>query len=208
MSFRIEDKIVLKMSYFLELRNYLKENNCKEIYSKRKILSIYFDNKNMEMFTDSEEGILPRKKIRIRNYPNNNDGIWTRETKISSVEGKYKTSKNINHLSYNEYLKKGIFDNNYGYCYPVSQVSYDREYWSIFGSRITIDYNISFRSLRDNKATFKDKETLILELKSTDDLVKSQNLLNKEIPYQRRRFSKYCQSIINLFGFNSQRVVI
>ena len=36
--------------------------NGNEIYKQRKISSIYFDNKNQDMFLDSEEGILPRKK--------------------------------------------------------------------------------------------------------------------------------------------------
>ena len=47
----------------------IKKNGGNEIFKERKISSLYFDNKNYDMFLDSEEGVLPRKKIRIRNYP-------------------------------------------------------------------------------------------------------------------------------------------
>ena len=46
------------------------------------------------MYLDSEDGCLPRKKIRIRFYPNQNSG-FNLETKISSVEGRFKSSKKI-----------------------------------------------------------------------------------------------------------------
>ena len=46
------------------------------------------------MYLDSEDGCLPRKKIRVRTYPENkNDSEYFFETKISSVEGRYKIVK-------------------------------------------------------------------------------------------------------------------
>ena len=62
---------------------------------KRKIESIYFDNKIKTSFKDSEEGVVPRKKIRIRNYPATKK-INLLEKKISSIEGRFKTSESIN----------------------------------------------------------------------------------------------------------------
>ena len=45
------------------------------------------------MYRDSVEGSVPRKKIRIRNYPNTDDKNYYLETKISSIEGRFKTRK-------------------------------------------------------------------------------------------------------------------
>ena len=45
------------------------------------------------MYTDSIEGLTPRKKIRVRNYPTTQDANLYLEIKISSVEGRFKTRK-------------------------------------------------------------------------------------------------------------------
>ena len=39
------------------------------------------DNLNLDMYTDSIEGVVPRKKIRVRNYPNNLDNQFYLEVK-------------------------------------------------------------------------------------------------------------------------------
>ena len=54
------------------------------------IESLYFENNKREMYSDSVEGLTPRKKIRVRNYPRTQDLKLYLETKISSVEGRYK----------------------------------------------------------------------------------------------------------------------
>ena len=69
MSFRLEEKIKLHISDKIKLKNLITKNFGKELYPKRKISSIYFDNKYLDMYKDSEEGTIPRKKIRIRSYP-------------------------------------------------------------------------------------------------------------------------------------------
>ena len=69
MSFRLEEKIKLHISDLNKVRSHLQFINAKELYPKRKISSIYFDNKFFEMYRDSEEGCVPRKKVRIRHYP-------------------------------------------------------------------------------------------------------------------------------------------
>ena len=62
----------------------------KKIFPKREIESIYFDDKNFEMYNESEEGVLPRYKIRLRRYPQSDLKKWFFEKKINSVEGKFK----------------------------------------------------------------------------------------------------------------------
>ena len=71
MSFRFEKKALFHFSDYNNLKNLIFNLKGSILYPKRKIESLYFDNYNYQAFTDSEEGVLPRKKIRIRNYPNN-----------------------------------------------------------------------------------------------------------------------------------------
>ena len=77
MTFRKEIKLKInsdnKSKFIKELIN----KDFKEIYPKRIIESIYFDNHRNFSFLDSEEGIVPRKKIRLRRYINNNNYIYT-----------------------------------------------------------------------------------------------------------------------------------
>ena len=80
MSFRLEDKIKLHISDKVKLKNLIKDQHGKELYPKREISSIYFDNKNLDMYKESEDGTLPRKKIRIRNYPKDKQKIKSETT--------------------------------------------------------------------------------------------------------------------------------
>ena len=72
MSFRIEDKLLINNNQLFEFKNYLMNNNGKILFPKRSVQSLYFDNYRNQMHIDSEEGCVPRKKIRIRNYPKDN----------------------------------------------------------------------------------------------------------------------------------------
>ena len=89
MSFRIEEKSKFHISDYLKIRSLIEKEGGHSLYSKRKISSLYFDNKELSMFLDSEEGSVPRKKLRIRNYPDNIVDYYL-EKKITSVEGKFK----------------------------------------------------------------------------------------------------------------------
>ena len=90
MSFRIEEKLLINFNQIFDLKKWISEKGYLKLYPDRKIRSLYFDNLNNQMFADSEEGITPRKKIRIRNYPNNKDQKFFLEKKISSPDGRFK----------------------------------------------------------------------------------------------------------------------
>ncbi len=108
MSFRIEEKLYIKDENLLDFKEFLNNNRAKAIYEPRVIESLYFDNNNFQIHNDSVEGLVPRKKIRIRNYVNNFDKNKYIEVKYSSVEGRYKTRKTINER---EYLEKKKYRN-------------------------------------------------------------------------------------------------
>ena len=68
MSFRIEYKYILYPNYIFHF--FEKYGEIKKIFPDRNISSIYFDNKKLDCHNFSIEGLVPRQKIRIRNYNN------------------------------------------------------------------------------------------------------------------------------------------
>lgn len=194
MSFRIEEKLYIRYENLLDFKNFLYKNSAKNLYEPRKIKSLYYDNLNLEMYTDSIEGNVPRKKIRIRNYPDNNDEKYYLEIKNSSVEGRYKTRKIINEKEVSNLKKNGIFDNQYGSCFPTFIVSYNREYISYKGVRLSIDQNIKYESFKNN-SYIKDNK-IIVEVKTS--IEQDMDFLVKTFPFQRIRFSKYCYAVETL----------
>jgi len=208
MSFRLEEKIKLHISDLTKLKNFIKNYSGKELYPKRKISSIYFDNKFLDMYKESEEGTVPRKKIRIRNYPNDEKKVKNLEIKITSVEGKFKKTHIVDDKTYKGYLERGIFDSSYGLCNKIIEISYLREYWSLKNARLTIDYNIEYKSPINYK-NFFDNEILILEVKSSKDVITVQNLLSEILPLEKQRFSKYCEGINKIYNEDhSQRLFV
>ena len=198
MSFRKEEKVIFHISEYGKLKNLILLSNAKTIYPKRHIKSIYFDNNNNQMFIDSEEGSLPRKKLRIRTYPKNDiETNWFFEKKINSVEGKFKTTKKINDFKKKNLLKFGIHDEIYGNCYPNLYVEYIREYFFLSNARITLDKSISYKSFLNNKS-IKKVDKLVLEYKSKD--LNDFDLFNGKIPFQFSRMSKYCEGFNELFN--------
>ena len=106
MSFRIEDKLYVKFENLTFFYEFLSKNSAKKIYEPRKIKSLYFDNLQLEMYKDSIEGSVPRKKIRIRNYPHSDDKNFYLEIKTSSIEGRFKTRKIITKNDFENWILK------------------------------------------------------------------------------------------------------
>ena len=191
MSFRIEKKIFIKKEQLLEFKKFLFKKNIKQIYKPRIVESIYFDNCDKKIYFDSLEGLAPRKKIRIRYYPEKKIKEYFLEYKISSVEGRFKKNNKISLDHFNYLLNFGIFDNSYGICKPNLVVSYTREYFAKDDVRVTYDANINYNLFKKN--TKKNDHNIIVELKTS--INKNLNHLIKEFPFQEIRFSKYCNGI-------------
>ena len=197
MSFRFEEKYIVNIKYKNHLMNYLNEFDIKQLYPERTISSIYFDNFYKEMFLHSEEGLVPRKKLRIRKYPSEENSKFFFEKKINSVEGKYKISQIIKKNKYIEFLREGIFDKNYGICKPQVEVNYNREYYKLRNLRVTIDSEIKYKKFNSN-INFNNNNILICEFKSTD-IKNIKNFYNSEI-FSKVRISKYCDAVEKLFN--------
>jgi len=196
MTYRLEQKLFIKRENLINFKCYLYSKGAKKIFKSRKICSLYFENKKKDMFIDSIEGSLPRKKIRIRYYPNNNfDQIYF-EKKISGVEGRFKKRNVISNQEFENIKINGVNDNQYGICNPNIFVTYEREYLKLGDVRITVDKDIFYQEFKKD-LKFKDPN-IIVELKTSAD--KDIDDLIKLFPFQNIRFSKYCNGIQTIFN--------
>tara|TARA_B110000967_G_C18808707_1_gene522426 strand:- start:258 stop:848 length:591 start_codon:yes stop_codon:yes gene_type:complete len=192
MSFRIEKKYEFNLAKLQNFYEFLNKNSSSELYPGRLIKSIYFDNHFFSSYHDSIEGTVPRKKIRIRNYPSTTDK-FNLEIKINSIEGRYKTVEN--NINYHDILKNGYFDCNYGMCVPVVEISYFRKYFSVFNLRVTLDTSISYKRPDDKKA-MPIVESAIIEVKSNN--LNDLDYIDRKFHFQTTRFTKYCNAIEEL----------
>lgn len=194
MGFRIEDKLFIDRENLIQFKEQLKKKACQKVYQPRIIESLYFDNINLDMYTDSIEGISPRKKIRVRTYPEGNDKKLYFEVKNSSVEGRFKTRKIISLKDFETKKFSGILDNQYGMCFPQLSVRYKREYFILGDVRVSIDKEIQYFDYKGNFTSNDDR--IVVELKT--HFKKDLDQLTNDFPYQRIRFSKYCFGIEKL----------
>ena len=197
MSFRVEEKILVNENDNFLVKKFLKLNSAKKLYNSRIVKSLYFDNNSFDMFEHSEEGIVPRKKIRIRSYPKFNNKYFL-EIKISSVEGRFKKINEISDTKFLELIKNGIFDKQYGHCKPKIYVKYLREYYMMKNTRITYDKDIEYLNVQQR--ILGKENSKVLELKPNKD--KSVDELFLDFPFSRIRYSKYCFGI-NKFQFRN-----
>jgi|TARA_B110000444_G_C18736256_1_gene545744 hypothetical protein len=191
MSFRKEIKLILNKRKSLDFKKMIFSRGAIEMYPKRKISSLYFDNFKKQSHIDSEEGVTPRKKIRIRTYPNAENKKYLFESKISSTEGRYKVSKKISLEIYNKMISQGYFDKMYGKLKPLIHVDYFREYYLLQNFRITIDENISYKIFKKEK--YKKDTKSVIEIKF--DKRQNEDFIVNSFSNKLTRFSKYSNGI-------------
>ncbi len=198
---RIEQKIEINKYHYLDLLKWIHNKGGKILYPERLICSRYFDNNNLQMYFDTIEGIIPRKKIRIRTYGtdkfiySNND--YALEVKVTTENSRFKEI--IPKVNLESMLKEGYYDKLYGICYPLLDISYSREYFLVKNIRVTIDKNIKYRILNCNvrfrNRLVKDR-SFVLEIKAALNTNLSYLLNNFDLP--RSRFSKYERALDSL----------
>ena len=150
------------------------------------------------MFLDTCEGILPRKKVRIRSYGSHlfegTNKEYNLETKFNIENNRFKEIKS--NINIKTFFDKPFFVNNYGMCYPKIDISYLREYFILDGIRITIDKDINydFKGTSNNRDRIKDKK-FVVEIKASFDT--DIDFLLNNIYFSRTRFSKYERGMSN-----------
>jgi len=195
MSFRKEEKLHIHKSQLLNLLDWIYKNGGYRLYETRTVSSTYFENDSMQMFKDSEEGSVPRKKIRVRSYTKKEHKIdqSSLEIKTSSIEGRFKTVDKDFDLK--KIMTNGFFDRNYGICKPIVRVNYQREYYKIHNVRLTIDRHIEYIKLNSRESVVYKKHDpdIIVEIKA-ENFVPIEYLF-KKFQFNRIRFSKYSRAI-------------
>ena len=181
-SLRIENKYLFEPKKKYKVINQIINNEYKEIYPKREINSIYFDTRNLQCYTDSLEGVVPRKKFRIRKYDNINK--YKKEIKEVTTEGRFKSNSNITSIpSY-------ILDRDYKLLFPIVSITYSRLYFGNEFIRITLDYDISYNLLSSN--TLYRSSYLVVETKLADNIEYNQTINDfKLFNMNNVSFSKY-----------------
>ena len=190
MSFRVEEKLLINRKQILEFKDFLFKKHAKQLFPPRKIQSLYFENFQDEMYKDSVEGTVPRKKIRVRNYLHDKNVFLYLEMKISSADGRYKTRNIIDKNKFTDIKKSGIYDSQYGVCRPLLYVIYNREYYKIDDVRISVDENIEYYLYSGRKLGYDNNS--IVELKAP--IQKNRDDLHNNFPFQRTRISKYANA--------------
>ena len=191
---RQEYKFLINRSELNVLKKILK---LKKKYKSRRINSYYFDTLFLRDYVDSEEGTVPRKKIRFRWYGKKKMNNGNFEIKITEDLVRKKEKINIENfnLQIKEMLKK--FRSKY---HPIIKVSYDRDYFISKISNLDMNYdtNITYEKFNKNYKKVSKIYDLnnIFEIK--DNLRISPDAFLKYVSHKRTRFSKYSEGIKKL----------
>ena len=180
-----------------EKNNFIVKNNLKCLFPDRIVESIYFDTNDFKFFNLSEEGITPRKKIRIRGY--NNNKLDNLEVKITNNYFREKITFNDFNLDdfklHSELKKIGINE----IVEKKIRIKYLRSYFLLKGvGRVTIDRNIEFFLPSLNFHHSKKTNEIVLEVKIQNDKF-DKNDIEKIINFREIRYSKYCNGINSLY---------
>lgn len=157
----------------------------KEIYHRRRVNSIYFDDNDCTFYSMNVSGDGLREKYRLRWYGDDFALLSNSTVEIKKKFGEagdkysYKVknfSINLENYSVDEIsqlIKSNIIDSKlsakFGFIFPTLYNSYERRYFlSDCGKfRITIDYNMSFFNPNSYhfKTSERNLEDVVLELK-------------------------------------------
>ncbi len=190
---RKEFKFVLMNSELTEFINFY-NSNLKKLYKKRKIKSLYMDTGNLYLYKSSIFNDISKKKVRYRQYDDSSNIF--KEIKISDKE---KTKivrktiyKNFTDIKY-DYLDDRII-------FPTCFVTYQREYFKFYDTRLTIDSEITYESAKGFTLFNKSYEETgnIVEIKILG------NNLNVEKSFfsTPTKNSKYENAIESLYDVN------
>ncbi len=180
-----------------ELNILKKKLKLRKKYKSRQINSYYFDTLFLKDFIDSEEGTVPRKKLRFRWYGKKQLNVGNFEIKIT--EDLVRKKEKIKIENFDLEIKK-ILKRYNPYYIPIIKVSYNRDYFksTLYNLDMNYDTNIIYERLgKDYKQNSRVYDfNNIFEVK--DNLYISPDSFLKYINHKRIRFSKYSEGIKKL----------
>ena len=173
--------------------NFISKNHLNKIFPDRIVESIYFDTKDLQFFSLSEEGVTPRFKIRLRGYNNEKPS----NLEIKKTKNYHREKIVLKNFQFNSFeLHKTL--KSMGINHVVDQkirVKYLRSYYEFKDlGRITMDENIEFYNPSKEFRNPKKINKIILEVKIQRKEI-DKNHVEKIINLKESRFSKYCVGI-------------
>ena len=191
---RHEIKFVINKN---EKINFINKNHLNKIFPDRIVESTYFDTKDLQLFSLSEEGVTPRFKIRLRGYNNEKpSNLEIKKTKNYHREKIVLKNFQFNSFELHKTLKSMGINNIVD---QKIRVKYLRSYYELKDlGRITMDENIEFFNPLKEFRNPKKINKIILEVKIQRKEI-DKNHVEKIINLKESRFSKYC------FGINCLR---
>ena len=173
--------------------NFINKNHLNKIFPDRIVESIYFDTKDLQFFSLSEEGVTPRFKIRLRGYNNEKpSNLEIKKTKNYHREKIVLKNFQFNSFELHKTLKSMGINNIVD---QKIRIKYLRSYYELKDlGRITMDENIEFFNPSKEFRNPKKINKIILEVKIQRKEI-DKNHVEKIINLKESRFSKYCVGI-------------
>ena len=109
---------------------------------------------------------------------------------MTTEDKRYKSVEN--NIIISNFMDKGIYDKQYGFCYETVDISYDRQYYLLDGCRVTIDKGLKYKLAgiyAGNLINFVEDNSNVLEIKANIDT--DLTFITNNFEFPRSRFSKY-----------------
>ena len=212
-SFRYEKKFLVSQLSIHEIKFIIKNNPAmfSEIFCQRQVNNIYFDSHALVNYLDNIEGETKRRKIRVRWYGDLFGHISKPVLEIKVKNGLLGKKLSLplkpfsihQNMDFSEIVHLGILDNDVfdsRAVIPTLLNSYSRKYYlSCDGKfRITLDDNQLFYNLHEQKSPKNrttDNESIIIELKYSQDEDSRSNYITSRLPFRVTKSSKYVTGV-------------
>ncbi len=211
---RLERKFLLKGVQSRDVENFLSRLNPRvvKIFPDRRVNNIYFDTYSMRDFYQHLNGLIFRKKYRLRWYGDSNS-IFNSQIEVKKKSGNIILKDILNigdfpdaltnpgdfKISLLKSIENSDIKANLSERIPVLINSYNRAYFSTYARdiRLTIDYDIKFAGIKraNSFPPLRKSNGIILEVKYNQSQESRVNSLLKNFPFQLGRNSKYLNGI-------------
>ena len=170
--------------------------------------SEYLDTDQLDFYLSHHNQRKNRLKIRIRHYLDTD----TRFLEIKEKNNRGTTSKTRHEI--NGYLEDDLIAEHVEGLEKLEESGFGKKLFSQFdritlvneslSERLTIDTNLSFRSIEDDKIAYKNLVVFELKQLKSDRYSTFYNAL-KTMKIRPKSFSKYCLGISNLYDIKQNR---
>lgn len=191
----MSNKLEVRKEYKFRLSEYqfseiMKKNveNISQLHKKRKIISCYYDTDSLNLYKESISSDVDKYKLRIRTYKDQK--IYYLEVKKNNSAGKFKIVEKL------ENMRK--FPDTLPYksinFYAKAIIEYEREYFKLGDSRLTVDRNIVYMDCKKLEQHYEKSIIVEIKLLSLDSPNIEKYFFGNPV-----KFSKYENAITKLY---------